>query len=474
VTKTTAAGDARPPIGNEVARAEWLVSAAAQPWLDRAAAETDPSSLAAATRLRRELPAELAAAVLDQVALRRRARAKLGDLADRLFLTRSGLEQATRPAVAAWRAERLRAAGVTELTDAGAGLGIDAAAALAVGLRVRAIERDPVTAVYLAANLGQTAAAMPASAWSGGPPLDDLSEKSQASHGDNDQPSDAPPYEVVIGAIEDLLDPRRDVARDDQALFLDPSRRTPQGRSWRLDDLTPAWSTVTELRAASVGPVVVKLGPGTPHSVIPDDIEAIWVSHAGDLVELGLWQGPLADGQRSWPRGPGESTSSPQPGEPNRSAAGHRPWSALLLPSGDTIAGGGRTVAPGPLGAYLWEPNPAVIRAAAVGELADRLGAHPVAAQVAYLTGDTASLTPFATAFDVLDVLPCDTKAVRAWVRREGIGALEIKTRGLGLDPAEWRRHLGLRPGSRSATLICTPTERGAVALVARRRLATP
>ncbi|MDR1077849.1 MAG: SAM-dependent methyltransferase, partial [Propionibacteriaceae bacterium] len=117
----------------DVALARWLVSEAARSHLERAAQEADPSSLAAATRLRRDLSGDQAAAVLDQVALRRRARAKLGESAERLFFTRDGLEQATRWAVARWRADRLRRAGAVELTDAAAGLGVDARAGVEAG-----------------------------------------------------------------------------------------------------------------------------------------------------------------------------------------------------------------------------------------------------------------------------------------------------------------------------------------------------
>ena len=73
--------------------------------LEMAAAEADPDSLGAAERMRRRFPPEMAAAALTQVALRRRAREKL-PMADRMFFTPDGLEQATRWVVARWRAAR--------------------------------------------------------------------------------------------------------------------------------------------------------------------------------------------------------------------------------------------------------------------------------------------------------------------------------------------------------------------------------
>jgi hypothetical protein len=456
----------------DVATARWLVSEAARPWLEQAGAEADPSSLGAATRLRRSLDPDRAAAVLDQVVLRQRAHGKLPDLANRLFLTRSGLEQATRLDVARWRAARLRDAGVTALTDAGAGLGIDAYAAVEAGLAVRAIERDVVTATFLAANLEMARAAGNALAanleaaraagnaaphTSGPTPEAATTQGVRSAEPAASAPAvSGPMYEVIVGDVERAVAGDREAADRREALFLDPSRRTPAGRSWRVEDLSPPWAYVERLLTTGGGVVVAKLGPGLAQRLIPPGIEAIWVSHHGDLVELGLWR---------WPSVPGAGRDEAPDGV---LFAPSDQWSALLLPSGERLFGATAPPFAGPLGPYIWEPDPAVIRARAVGRLAELLGAHPVADHCAYLTGDRCQSTRFATRFEVLQVLPYEDKAIRAWVRRENIGQLEIKTRGLDLDPATWRRRLGLR-GRGAATLICTPTVRGAVALVVRR-----
>ncbi len=52
-------------------------------------------------------------------------------------------------------------------------------------------------------------------------------------------------------------------------------------------------------------------------------------------------------------------------------------------------------------------------------------------------------------------------KTLRAWVRAHDIGALEIKKRGVDLDPAELRRRL--KPKGRvAATLVIGRTPGGA------------
>lgn len=427
------------------ATARWLVSPDAAEALGLAGAEPDPASLAAAERLRRIVAPDRAAAVLAQAGLRRRARTKFGAAADGLFFTADGLEQATRPAVAAWRAARFVAAGVTRVADFGCGLGTDARAFADAGMDVVAVEADPVTAVLAAANLGSRAS-------------------------------------VVAG---DAVAAWPGLAGEVDGVFCDPARRTARGRSWRIEDFTPSWAFVAGLLDGS-RPACVKLGPGVPDALLPDQVAAVWVSERGDLVEASLWAGgPWAAGERS----------------------------AVVLPSGARIiASRGRTllepVARVQPGMVLYEPDPAVIRAGAVPELARRLGAAPVSSGIAYLVGpgpmadqgppgpanrtspDPAGAdqppapaakeggqvaepagptSPFATAFEILEVLDAGERALRRWVRDNQVGTLEIKKRGIEVDPAELRRRL--RPsGPNAATLVLTPTRTGAKALVVRRR----
>jgi hypothetical protein len=87
--------------------------------LAAAMSQQDPESLGAGSRMRARFGPELAAAALTQAALRRQARAKLGEAAKGMFFTRAGLEQATRPEVADYHASRFLAAGVRRVVDLG-------------------------------------------------------------------------------------------------------------------------------------------------------------------------------------------------------------------------------------------------------------------------------------------------------------------------------------------------------------------
>ena len=72
---------------------------------------------------------------------------------------------------------------------------------------------------------------------------------------------------------------------------------------------------------------------------------------------------------------------------------------------------------------------------------------------IAYLTSDTALTSPFVSSFRVREVLPADEKALGRALRERGIGRLEIKKRGVDVDPAALRTRLKLR-GAESATLV--------------------
>jgi hypothetical protein len=223
-------------------------------------------------------------------------------------------------------------------------------------------------------------------------------------------------------------------------VFCDPSRRTDRGRVWRVEDFTPAWSFVSDLLNGT-HVAGVKLGPALPHSLIPDVVEAEWITHRGETVEAALWAGPgTRPGQRA----------------------------ALVMPNARLIAAAAPSLPVRELGRYLYEPAGAVIRAGAITELGAQLDAGVLHSQIAYLTSDRLHSTPFATAFEVCDRLPYHLKALRQWVREAQIGVLEIKKRGIDIDPAELRRRLRLT-GPNSATIVISSTPSGALVAIVER-----
>jgi len=367
--------------------------------LDRTPAVSDGGEIVrVVSRLRSEGhdPA-LVAAVLTQAKLRQKARGKFGDFAARMLFTEAGLEQATRLQVAAQHAGRFAAAGLARVADLGCGIGGDALAMAALDLDVTAVDRDEVTAAVATHNLAP---------W--------------------------PNARVELGDAGAF-----DLSRVD-GVWMDPARRTAGHADTRRiadpDDWSPSLDTV--FAAATTTPTGVKLGPGIDRDLIPDTAEAQWVSVDREVVELALWFGPLA-----------------RPGV-RRAATVIGPHGIAEL----TAEADAPDEEVGTLGAYLYEPDGAVIRARLIGDLARAVDGHMLSDGIAYITSDRAVATPFAQGFRVLDTMPLDVKKLAARLAADGIGTVEIKKRGVDVDPAQFRKRLRLR-GTGRVTLVLTRLE---------------
>ncbi|MGB3376202.1 MAG: class I SAM-dependent methyltransferase, partial [Microbacterium sp.] len=345
--------------------------------------------------------------------------------------TRAGLEQATRLNVATLHAVRMRQAGITAVSDLGCGIGGDSLAFAGAGLQVTAVDADEVTAGIAAYNLapfGEDATVQHGAA----------EEFVSTSGGDVRLPRTAPVEPSAADAH-----PRETRS----AVWLDPARRTAghnETRRLSASDWSPSLDWCFEV--AQQHPTGIKLGPGLDRDLIPDDVEAQWVSADGSVVELVLWSGALArDSIRR---------------------------SALIVTGGQTheltAMADAEDLPVRELGAFLHEPDGAVIRARLIGDAGRMLDAGMLDEQIAYLTGDAAVTSPFVQSFRVRETLPVHAKTINAALRRSDIGRLEIKKRGMDIDPAAFRKKLTLR-GSQEATLILTRTPAGRVAILADR-----
>jgi hypothetical protein len=91
-----------------------------------------------------------------------------------------------------------------------------------------------------------------------------------------------------------------------------------------------------------------------------------------------------------------------------------------------------------------------------------------VADGLAYLTADNLHRSSLLDAFEVLEVMPYRPKAITAWLGARGIGRLEVKKRGVDLDPERVRRELKAL-GDEQATLLLCRIGRKVTAILARR-----
>ena len=122
------------------------------------------------------------------------------------------------------------------------------------------------------------------------------------------------------------------------------------------------------------------------------------------------------------------------------------------------------------IGRYLFEPDAAILAAKLEGALAAAHGLAAISPGVAYFTGDAPVETALVACFEVLDVLPYRTKLVRQWLAERGVGRLEVKKRGVPLDPEVVRRELTAAcTGSAEATVILMRIGEKVMAVMARR-----
>lgn len=227
-------------------------------------------------------------------------------------------------------------------------------------------------------------------------------------------------------------------------VYLDPARRNASRRLSNPADWSPSLDFAFGL--AQRFPTGVKLAPGIDRGLLPPGAEAQWVSVGHEVVEVGLWFGALAR--------PGITRA------------------ALVIGDGVTdeltAAADSEDADLGALGEFIYEPDGAVIRARLIGDLARTLHGRMIDSSIAYFTTDAATATPFATAFRVVESFPFDERLLKKELATRGIGTLEIKKRGMDVDPSQLRTKLSLK-GSSSATLILTRVAGKRRALLAER-----
>jgi hypothetical protein len=354
---------------------------------------TPDRALRLGTELRDQYRPDLVAAALTQQALRMAAREKFS-LASEMFLTRDGLEQASGEQAAAYSARRF--AGLALAADLCCGIGGDLTALATAAREVLAVDADLDNVQFATRNAAVYGAFGAVSA--------------------------------VCGDVRDLR------LAGIPAAFIDPARRAG-GRRLRAGESHPPLSWCFAL-ADQVHGVCVKAAPGLAHALVPGGWETEFVAVGRNLKEALLWS-------------PGFATTTRR---------------ATVLPVGDAaVAAAGSTLvasaqepaAVSEPGEYLLDPNPAVTRAGLVAELAHELGAWQIDPMIAFLSLDRPVGTPFARTLRILESMPWHEREVAKKLRQLGIGAADIRRRGLAGDVQQIHRRLALQ-GDRSATIVIT------------------
>ncbi len=395
---------------DDIADYEWLTGPEAGRWLEEFA-DSDESVFRQIDRLRKVLSPERARLVIEQIALRKKAETKFGELANRMYFTDVGLQQATDIWIARYKAARL---GATAALDYCCGIGGDLVA-LAERGPVVGWDRTPQIVCLARANL--------------------LAAKSSGC------------AEVCVGDVE------QQPPSGEVVWHLDPDRRVDGRRSTQVQWHSPGPEIVDRWRRSCPNGIL-KLAPAAQ---VPDrwqgEAELEWVSRARECRQLLVWFGEQAAGV-----GKRRATVL------IKQEQGEDAWEPLSFvgvpvnapPTTDRLR------------QYVYDTDPAVRAAGLVGAIAIELELAAMSSGIGYLTSDKQVDHPLLACFEVVDHLPFRVGPLSKTLRARGIGRLEIKKRGVEITPEKLRSQLKLR-GSGSATLLVSKLGVGEIAILARR-----
>jgi hypothetical protein len=323
--------------------------------------------------LSRRFPPDLARAALEVAILRRDATVKF-PFADKLFLTRQALEQASSFEISSYRAKRFQH--FPCIADLGCSIGGDTFALAQVASTI-GLDNDLLRLSMASANLlalGLSAATR-----------------------------------LIQSNLIDALP----IKSRSIALFFDPARRAGDHRFFSVQQYQPPLSIIQHWLPdfLSLG---VKISPGVDLAELNEyEAELEFISFHGELKEAVLWFGSLKTAFR-------RATILPGPYQ----LVAHLPDRLPLPPA--------RITDPG---FFLYEPDPSVIRSGLVTTLAEMLDASQVDSDIAYLTSGKLSKTPFARVWKIEDWFPFQLKRLRTYLRQHNYGRVTVKKRGSPIEP---------------------------------------
>jgi hypothetical protein len=231
-------------------------------------------------------------------------------------------------------------------------------------------------------------------------------------------------------------------------VHIDPDRRTSgPDRARCLADYQPGPEFLKTLIGQAPGGAI-KLGPASDFAAFfsEPEVEVELISLNGECKEAAVWYGSAVTCRRRATRLPENVTWTDRHG-----SVPARVQIPVL-----------------PVSIWVYDPDPALIRAGLLDSFAAAHGLGRIAGDVDYLTGDRFVATPFLAAFQVRSIHSLDLRRLKRMVAEQALGPLEIKLRGLDLKPETIRAQLRPRD-SRPATLILAGGSGPARAILAQR-----
>jgi hypothetical protein len=214
-----------------------------------------------------------------------------------------------------------------------------------------------------------------------------------------------------------------------QAVFVDPNRRAAVRRPLDPAEYQPAVPELLKhLKQYQPELIGIKIAPGVAHEDWRKfQTETEFVSLNGELKEAVLWFGA-------------------------KSGAHTR---ATVLPGPHSLEGDLGPPAVGEPEAWIYDPDPAIVRAQQLGALAAIINGHLLDEQIGLLSGANLVNTPFSRAYPLEACLPYQPRKIADWLRAHGIGRLTFIQRGSGLETEQVSKQWKLK-GDQHRVMILT------------------
>jgi len=318
--------------------------------------------------------------IIETVHFRTRGRDKF-PRASRMRFTRPTLAMASSKEVAEYRTWKIRKrlGEVKQALDVGAGIGGDTIA-MALRWPVVSVEIDPETIKMLKHNIT----------------VYNVEKNVQIVQGDITKLIHQPEFKEKL--------------RDLDIIFFDPSRRSQDKRTVKTEEYTPPLTLVEELVKLCPN-VCAKISPATDINRITYNCDIEVISNKGEVKEIDLWFGSL------------------------KQYKDKKIIMATKLPEKITLE---KQDTPLPeiteLGNYLYEPDPAYIKAGLINTLAQVYQLTALNPHIAYLTGNQLKQTPTLKTYKVLAETSTEPTQINKALTEQNIGKIDFKTRGIEID----------------------------------------
>lgn len=319
--------------------------------------------------------------LLEEVHLRIKGKLKF-PRAHQMKFSRDSLAQASSKYVAEYRTWKMRQklGEVQKSLDVGGGIGGDTIA-MALRWRVLSVERDPAT-------------------------MEMLKHNAQVYNIDRN-------VDFILGDILKLFDDIefQKKLEDIDCIFFDPSRRSKGKRTVKIEEYEPPLLLVEKLKNFSQN-ICVKIAPGVDLSRITYDCDVEVISFKGEVKEVVLWFGKF------------------------KTTGDKKVILATKLPERITWIQKSKKYKV-PLSkpkVYLYEPDPAFIKAHLIGDIAEIYNLSQLHGKVAYLTSDTFINTPILKSYHVLTYETLDYSSINRTLTTLNIGKVDLKSRGISVD----------------------------------------